>query len=87
MKQIKLLFAESSLTNEEQNELLAVLKLLPATELNELYNFLENHPEWVGKLHHNFLTKKWAANSHDRSLWQKILKEEEIMLKEIDDKI
>ena len=87
MDKIQVLLKKSNLVAEEQNELFAVLKLLPAIELNELYNFLENHPEWVDKLHHNFLTKKWAANSHDRSLWQKILKEEEIMLKEIDDKI
>ena len=47
MDKIQALLKKSNLVLEEQNELLAALKLLPSTELNELYNFLKNHPEWV----------------------------------------
>ena len=83
MDKIQALLKKSNLVLEEQNELLAALKLLPSTELNELYNFLKNHPEWVDKLYQNYKQKKSAATLKDNKKWQDIFKKEEEELKKL----
>lgn len=83
MEQIKSLLAKSNLATEEQNELLAILKLLPTAEINELFNFLNIHPEWIDKLYHNYKQKKAAATTKDYSKWQEIFDEEKKELEKL----
>jgi len=84
MDKIPSLFAKFNLSTDAQNELFKVLKLLPLAELNELCDFLKIHPEWIIKLYDNYQSKKQAADKADSKLWQKILEQEEKMIKEME---
>lgn len=83
MDQLKLLLTKSDLTPEEQNELFAILKLLPIVEVNELSDFLVTHPEWIDKLYHNYKQKKEISTSKDIKKWQEIFDDEKIELEKL----
>lgn len=83
MDRIKLLLIKSTLTSEQQSELLAILKLLSAIEVNELSDFLTIHPEWIDKLYHNYKQKKDISTSKDIKKWQEIFDEEKIELEKL----
>ena len=83
MDQIKLLLTKSTLTSEQQNELFAILKLLPAIEVSELSDFLTTHPEWIEKLYYNYKQKKDMSVSKDIKKWQEIFDEEKIELEKL----
>lgn len=51
-------------------------------ELAPLVQLFEKDASWVTKLFHNYQDKKAAFASRDPKLWEKILDEEERMLRE-----
>ena len=83
MGQIKLLLTKSDLSSKQQNELLAILKLLPTVEVNELADFLASNPEWVDKLYYNYKQKKELATSKDSKKWQELFDQEKIELEKL----
>ena len=62
MGQIKLLLTKSDLSSKQQNELLAILKLLPMAEVDELADFLVSNPEWIVKLYNNYKQKNMSLS-------------------------
>lgn len=83
MDQIELLLTKSELSTNQQNELLAILKLLPTAEVNELGDFLVSNPEWIVKLYNNYKQKKEISASKDSKKWQEIFDQEKIELEKV----
>jgi len=83
MGQIKLLLTKSDLSSKQQNELLAILKLLPMAEVDELADFLVSNPEWIVKLYNNYKQKKELATSKDSKKWQELFDQEKIELEKL----
>ena len=61
MDKLGSLFANSTLADHEQKELLALLANLSKDELDELSGFLSLRPEWAGVLYRNYKKKRAAA--------------------------
>lgn len=83
MEQLESLLEKSNLSDKEQEELLEVLKLVPKAELNELFDFLKVHPEWIVKLYRNYKQKKAISTTKDYGKWQEIFNEEKNELEKL----
>ena len=85
MDKLGSLFANSTLADHEQKELLALLANLSKDELDELSGFLSLRPEWAGVLYRNYKKKRAAAVSMDIEKWREIFDEEKRDLEKLMD--
>lgn len=80
-EKVSVYILQSSLSLQDKAEFSDFLSRAKDDELAPLVALFENDADWVVKLFHNYQDKKVAIDSRDPKRWEKILDEEEAMLR------
>lgn len=84
LEKLKQIFADSKLSDQEQEELINLFSSAKDGELESVIDLFSENPEWIEKISHNYKTKQQALKKGDTNLWQKIIQQEESQLKKIE---
>lgn len=81
LEKLSQLIAQSSIPLSDQNDLLIFLPILPEPVLNKLLEVFQKDPKLIEDFNDNFKAKvNVLINGRDR--WEKLIAQEEEMLKE-----
>ncbi len=83
-QKLKLILAESNLSEEEQNNLLVFFSLVADEELETTIKLFVEDPTLIEKINRNYKEKQKTIKANDSEKWQKIIEEEEKDLKEFE---
>jgi len=84
LDQLSQIIAKSSIALEDQNDLLLVLPALPEEALLKLIEIFQKDPKMIEEFNDNFKAKvNILINGRDR--WEKLIAQEEEMLKQEED--
>lgn len=81
-KIIKILSA-SGLNREEQDDMTTFLSLVSDADLEPLATLCTEDPAWIKRFYDNYRAKRLAIKAESPDLWEKILQDEERLLKEV----
>lgn len=84
LQKIQKLVVDSALSQDEQNDFVALLALAVDVELEPTVQLLSEDKSWASKIYQNVKAKLTALSAGDSALWQRILQEEEAQLKELE---
>lgn len=84
LQKIQKLVVDSALSQDEQNDFVTLLALTVDAELEPMVQLLSEDKSWASKIYQNIKVKRTALAAGDSALWQKILREEETQLKELE---
>jgi len=82
LQQIKNLLDQSSLSTADQDNLIVLFSLSPDEQLAPVVELFSQDPSWIEKTNINYKKKKEAVETTNNYLWQDIIKEESVWLKE-----
>ncbi len=80
------LLEENLVAPETREEMLVFLNQLGEETREGLLKMLSEHKEWVQLLSDNLQAKKVALAANDSAAWEKIIKEEERQLEELENR-
>jgi len=83
LEELKEIFSQSSLSLEDQNDLLVFLPILPEKVLNTLAKTFKEDPEAIEEFYANFKAKFNALNGESDRTWDEIIEEEARMSGEL----
>jgi hypothetical protein len=85
LHKVRELLSRSTLSSHDQDSLIVALSLANDSELEPVVALFSENPAWMEKISANYKSKKTADASQDPNLWQKIVREEESQLKELEE--
>lgn len=84
LQKIKELLSNSRLSLQEQEELIILFSRTRDSDLEPVAKLFFENPDWIEKISKNYQSKQKAVTSQNLNDWQKIIQEEESLLKELE---
>jgi len=84
LQNIQKLIVDSELSKEMQDDFVALLTLVPDTELDSMAKLLSEDKDWVSRIYQNIKAKQSALATGGQVSWSKIIQEEEVQLKDLE---
>jgi len=87
LEELRKILSQSEISLEDQNDLLVFLPILPQESLKKLINLFQKNIDAIKEFNQNFKSKlKVLAGKGDEE-WDKVVKEEEEKLKEMENEL
>ncbi|PIR06022.1 hypothetical protein COZ81_01400 [Candidatus Jorgensenbacteria bacterium CG_4_8_14_3_um_filter_38_10] len=83
-QKIKELIQKSALPLAEQENLLLLFTKANDQDLEPTLKLFAEDSSWIHKINENYKAKQAALATGNQALWQKIVQEEEVQLKELE---
>jgi hypothetical protein len=83
-EQLKEMVLVSRIPFDEREQFAVALALLDEDTAALLLGLFESDPSWIEKMYENFKQKKNAIGNKDMDAWRAIMRDEEDLLKSID---
>ena len=83
-QKIKELIQKSAIPLAEQENLLLLFTKANDQDLEPTLKLFTEDSSWIHKINENYKAKQAALTTGNQALWQKIVQEEEVQLKELE---
>jgi hypothetical protein len=83
-QKIKELILKSKLPFSEKEELILLFSRINQEQLTPLLELIRKDESWIHKIHDNYKAKRAATAVGSSDLWQKIIRQEEAQLQELE---